>query len=188
MPGVKGVVFPGLPGTTMRSTFEEKTMTMTTLTKTEEKSNQAAANAANAAIETFTTAKAEVQAKEAAANAANEAIETLKTLKECTTATVQAKEAARTAANAANAAIEAYNAQALLSAYEKRSSLAGGIGTLVGAGAGVTTAVLVGRRLGFEPSAIAPLVGGGAVVGGAAGGLGGLGVNAMLEWRAKNKK
>lgn len=135
---------------------------MTTLThKTEEKSNQATETVAKLLDET---------------------------LKGCTTTTVQAKEAAARATNAANAAIEAYNAQALLNAYEKRSSLAGGIGTLVGAGAGVTAAILVGRRMGFEPNAIAPLVGGGAVVGGAAGGLSGLGVNALLEWRAKSKK
>lgn len=117
------------------------------------------------------------------------------TLRGCTAASAQAVGAAKeaearaAAANlAANLAVEVYNKQALLSAYDRSASRAGGIGTLVGAGAGVAAAILVGKHMGFEPNAIAPLVGGGAVVGGAAGGLSGLGVNALLEWRAKNKK
>lgn len=89
---------------------------------------------------------------------------------------------------AAKRAEEMFKGCAATVAHEERASFAGGIGTLVGAGVGVTAAILVGRRMGFEPSAVAPLVGGGAVVGGAAGGLSGMGVNALLEWRAKNKK
>ena len=89
---------------------------------------------------------------------------------------------------AAKRAEEMFKGCAATAAHEERASFAGGIGTLVGAGAGVAAAILVGKRMGFEPSTIAPLVGGGAVVGGAAGGLSGLGVNALLEWRAKNKK
>lgn len=126
----------------------------------------------------------ELQAKLAAQSAATSAhnLDAVRVLDE----RVQEYHAAAEAA--AKRAEEMFEGCTAAAAHEERASFAGGIGTLVGAGAGVAAAILVGKRMGFEPNAIAPLVGGGAVVGGAAGGLGGLGVNALLEWRAKNKK
>lgn len=103
-------------------------------------------------------------------------------------AAAEANSAANRAKGAAAEAMAMFEGCQAEVARENRISMAGGIGTLVGAGVGVTAAILVGKRMGLEPNAVAPLVGGGAVVGAAAGGLGGMGVNALLERRAKNKK
>lgn len=70
---------------------------------------------------------------------------------------------------------------------ENRISLAGGIGGLVGSAVGVTAAIIVAKRMGLDNNATVSMAGGGAVVGGTVGGLGGLGVNALLEMR-KDKK
>lgn len=70
---------------------------------------------------------------------------------------------------------------------ESRISMAGGIGGLVGSAVGVTAAIIVAKRMGLDNNATVSLAGGSAVVGGTVGGLGGVGVNALLEMR-KNKK
>ncbi len=106
-------------------------------------------------------------------------------------------EVARHQAGAEAAAAEANNAAARAQVMfegcqanmekENRISVAGGIGGLVGSAVGVTAAIIVSRRMGLDNNATVSMAGGGAVVGGTVGGLGGLGVNALLESR-KDKK
>lgn len=102
-------------------------------------------------------------------------------------AAAEANNAADAAKGAAARALVMFEGCQANMERENRISMAGGIGGLVGSAVGVTAAIIVSRRMGLDNNATVSLAGGGAVVGGTVGGLGGLGVNALLEMR-KNKK
>lgn len=104
-----------------------------------------------------------------------------------TAAADAAEGSANTAKGAAAEAMAMFEGCRAEVARENRISMAGGIGGLVGSAVGVTAAIIVSRRMGLDNNATVSLAGGGAVVGGTVGGLGGVGVNALLEMR-KNKK
>jgi hypothetical protein len=155
----------------MRSTFqtiniEEKTMITHTHTKTEEHNEVAELRAEVLQSTVEAIARGAERAEMAAAEANN------------------ASAAAKGAAAKAQAMFEGCGAEV---ARENRISMAGGIGGLVGSAVGVTAAIVVARKMGLDNNATVSLAGGSAFVGGTVGGLGGVGVNALLEMR-KNKK